>query len=78
MTERDDPKVSETDTPLEMTSDSDQGNDQSALTLWEEFRFLILHEKGWWMVPVLIGLIFIVLAVALSPSTTVPFIYRLF
>ena len=78
MTASDESNVSEKQTPNETPSDSNEASDQSTLTLWEEFCFLILHEKRWWMVPLLVALTMIVLAVAVSQSTTVPFIYRLF
>ncbi len=47
-------------------------------SLWEEFCFLAVHEKKWWLVPILISLSLIAVAVAFRQTATVPFIYRLF
>jgi len=48
------------------------------LTLWQEFCYLIVEERKWWLVPILLSLLLIALAVAFSSSAAAPFIYTLF
>ena len=78
MTHRDKSKTSESETPTETESTLKSDTDKSTLSLWEEFCFLLVHEKQWWLVPILISLALIAVAVAFSQTETVPFIYRLF
>jgi hypothetical protein len=55
----------------------EQEANQPPITLWQEFCYLIVHEKKWWLVPILIALLLIALAVAFSSSAALPFIYTL-
>ncbi len=78
MTHRDKSKTSEPESPMETQSALKSHADKLTLSLWEEFCFLLVHEKKWWLVPILISLALIAVAVAFSQTETVPFIYRLF
>ena len=78
MTKRDQVESSDIDLPIEMPSESERDQNRPSLSLWEEFCFLVVHEKKWWLVPILISLAVIAVAVAFCQLTKVPFIYRLF
>jgi hypothetical protein len=74
----------------ENQSPSDASNDRLAgsrfekeankpnITLWQEFCYLIVHERQWWLVPILLTLGLIAVAVFFSSSAAMPFIYTLF
>jgi hypothetical protein len=80
MTKRDLAESSDIDSDSRIETQSESESDQSrpSLSLWEEFCFLVVHEKKWWLVPILISLAVIAIAVAFCQLTKVPFIYRLF
>ena len=78
MTLRDKSKTSESETSTETQSALKSDANKLTLSLWEEFCFLLVHEKKWWLVPILISLVLSGAAVAFSQTATVPFIYRLF
>jgi hypothetical protein len=48
------------------------------LTLLEEFIHLAVHDRKWWIVPLMLSLVFVAIAVALTQSAIVPFVYTLF
>jgi hypothetical protein len=48
------------------------------LTLLEEFVHLVVHDRKWWIVPLMLSLVFVAIAVALTQSAIVPFVYTLF
>ena len=77
MTKRDQVESSDIDSPIEMPSESESDQNRPSLSLWEGFCFLAVHEKKWWLVPILISLAVIAVAVAFCQLTKVPFIYRL-
>ncbi|MCA9284315.1 MAG: hypothetical protein KDA22_03810 [Phycisphaerales bacterium] len=47
-------------------------------SLLSEFWDLILHEKKWWLIPIIVVLLAIGLLVVLGSSAVAPFIYPLF
>ncbi|MEQ1826886.1 MAG: DUF5989 family protein [Pirellula sp.] len=63
--------------PADVDDFEEQAN-QPPVTLWQEFCYLIVHEKKWWMVPILLCICVIAIAVALSSPAALPFIYTLF
>ena len=78
MNKRNKEKSNESETPLETPSANESDPSRLSLSLWEEFCFLVVQEKKWWLVPILISLAAIAVTVAFCQSTKVPFIYRLF
>ena len=47
-------------------------------SLLSEFWDLVLHEKKWWLIPIIVVLLAIGLLVVLGSSAVAPFIYPLF
>ncbi len=54
-----------------------EANQPSRALIWEVAEFL-LHNKKWWLTPIIIGLLLIALLLVLSGSGLAPFIYPLF
>jgi hypothetical protein len=46
--------------------------------LVREFALFLKHNKGWWLTPILVASLLLVLAAVLLPSQVAPFIYSLF
>jgi hypothetical protein len=53
-------------------------NEEPSLPLYKEFVLFLLHNKKWWLIPILLVLALMGLLVALSGSAVAPFIYPLF
>lgn len=45
---------------------------------WREFAEFLVHNKKWWLVPLLLVLALLTLVVFLSGSPLAPFIYPIF
>ena len=54
-----------------------QAEEAEQSLLWEFVHFLRTNKK-WWLTPILIGIILLTFAVAVSLSPAAPFIYTLF
>jgi hypothetical protein len=52
--------------------------EQVAPGLVSEFFDFVLHNKKWWMIPIVVSLLILGLLVLLSGSGVAPFIYTLF
>jgi hypothetical protein len=48
------------------------------ITLMEEFIYLVVNDRKWWLIPLMLSLVFVAIAVALTQSAIVPFVYTLF
>ena len=69
---------SKRDTHQEQRTEFEKEANKPPMTLWQEFCYLIIEERKWWLVPILVSLVLIALAVAFSSSAATPFIYTLF
>lgn len=74
MTHRDKSKSNASETATETQSELENDANKLRPSLWEEFCFLAVREKKWWLVPILIPLALIAVAVAFRQTATVPFI----
>ena len=52
--------------------------EQSSPGLVREFIDFVLHNKKWWLIPIVVMLLLLGLLVVLSGSGVAPFIYTLF
>ena len=52
--------------------------DQTAPGILSEFIDFVLHNKKWWMIPIVVSLLILGLLVLVSGSGVAPFIYTLF
>jgi hypothetical protein len=60
-------------------SDFEKAAEQDSGTgLLSEFWHFLLHNKKWWLLPILIVLLFMGLLLMLSTTALAPFIYTLF
>lgn len=50
--------------------------DLPRLSLLQEFREFLRHNRKWWLFPILFGLIALAIIAVLLGSTAVPFIYQ--
>lgn len=55
-----------------------EGPTQPAPGLLHELLLFLVHQKKWWLLPVLVLLLLLGLLMALSASPVAPFIYTLF
>ncbi len=53
-------------------------NQQRRASLLKEFALFIVHERKWWMIPILLVLLLIGALVMLAGSGAGPFIYPFF
>ncbi len=51
---------------------------QASPGLLVEFKDFLLHNKKWWLTPIVVVLLFAALFVVLSGSAFAPFIYTIF
>jgi hypothetical protein len=52
--------------------------ERSRVPLLKDFAYFLLHNKRWWLLPILIVLILLSLLMLLSTSAVAPFIYTFF
>jgi len=52
--------------------------DQQQIGIVREFWDFLLHNKKWWITPIVLVLLLVGLLVALSSTAAAPFIYTLF
>lgn len=52
--------------------------DQPQVGLVREFWEFLLHNKKWWLIPIILSLLFIAALTILTASPVAPFIYTLF
>jgi hypothetical protein len=62
----------------ESESSFDQQAEEAEQSLLREFVDFLRTNKKWWLTPILIGIILLTFAVAVSLSPAAPFIYTLF
>ncbi|USO00441.1 MAG: hypothetical protein H6810_01060 [Phycisphaeraceae bacterium] len=67
-----------TDPDHQPTPQPEQDGDDQNVGLARELIELILHNKKWWLVPVILALLVIGLLAVLGSSALAPFIYPLF
>jgi hypothetical protein len=60
------------------TSDFEQQAEMSQPGLAAEFIDFVLHNKKWWLIPIIVVLLMLGLLVLLSGTGAAPFIYTLF
>ena len=72
-----DVKLNGTSSTEKRDSFSDEAN-KPPLTLFQEFRYLAIHDRKWWIIPLLLSLVCVAVAVALTQSALLPFVYTLF
>ena len=46
--------------------------------LWAEFFHFVLHNKKWWLTPIIVLLVLVSALIVLGGSGVAPFIYSLF
>ena len=46
--------------------------------LWKDFAYFLMHNKKWWLLPIILILLALSLLVALSSTAVAPFIYTVF
>ena len=46
--------------------------------LWKDFSYFLIHNKKWWLIPILVTLLVLSLLMLVSSSAAAPFIYTLF
>jgi hypothetical protein len=46
--------------------------------MWKDFGYFLLHNKRWWLLPILIILLLLGLLTAVSSTAIAPFIYTVF
>ncbi len=46
--------------------------------LLADFGYFLVHNKKWWLAPIIIALLLVGLVIALGGSVAAPFIYTLF
>jgi hypothetical protein len=51
---------------------------EAHVPLWKDFAYFLLHNKKWWLIPIIVILIVLSLLVALSSTAIAPFIYTVF
>ena len=71
-----------------MTDDSKKrGNDgddfardaeQASVGLLSEYKDFLLHNKKWWLIPIIVALLLVGVLVILGGTAAAPFIYTLF
>ncbi|MCA9292805.1 MAG: hypothetical protein KDA20_03230 [Phycisphaerales bacterium] len=66
------------DSKTDNTAPSALGTDAENVGLVRELIELILHNKKWWLVPVIIVLLAIGLLVAVGSTALAPYLYPLF
>ena len=47
-------------------------------SLVSEFIDFLKHNKKWWMIPILLALVFVIVVALLATTSAAPFIYPLF
>ena len=47
-------------------------------SLVAEFIDFLKHNKKWWMIPILLALVFVIVVALLATTSAAPFIYPLF
>jgi uncharacterized protein YdaL len=64
--------------PNRPADDFQRQAEQAPRGLLAEFLDFLLHNKKWWLIPIVVVLFFVGLLVFLSGSGAAPFIYTLF
>ena len=59
-------------------TDFEQLPDEQQMSIVREFVYFIVHNKKWWMIPIVFVLLVLGLLVALGSTGAAPFIYTLF
>lgn len=63
---------------LESKESFEQQASEPPITLWQEFCYMVIHERKWWMIPIIASLLLIAVAVLVSTNPATSFIYTLF
>lgn len=66
------------DTPGNATADFKKLAEQKSPGIAAEFLDFILHNKKWWLIPIIVVLLLLGLIALLSGTGAAPFIYTLF
>jgi hypothetical protein len=51
---------------------------EAHIPLWKDFGYFLLHNKKWWLLPILVIVILLGFLMALSSTAIAPFIYTVF
>src|SRR5258708_2242443 len=51
---------------------------QANIPLWKDFAIFLLHNKKWWLLPIILILLVLSLLMAISSTAISPFIYTIF
>jgi hypothetical protein len=51
---------------------------EANIPLWKDFGYFLLHNKKWWLLPIIVILVLLGLLTALSSTAIAPFIYTVF
>ena len=64
--------------PYRSTNDFQRQAEQKPPSLVAEFIYFLLHNKKWWLIPIVVVFLLFGLLVFLSGTGAAPFIYTLF
>jgi hypothetical protein len=51
---------------------------EANIPLWKDFGYFLIHNKKWWLLPIIAILVLLGLLTALSSTAIAPFIYTVF
>ena len=63
---------------VERKSEFEQRANEGQVGLIREFAVFLIHNKKWWLTPIILVLLLVGLLVVLSGTGAAPFIYTLF
>jgi hypothetical protein len=68
--------------PLPQTKARDElkaaAQQEANIPLWKDFGYFLLHNKKWWLLPIIVILVLLGLLMAVSSTAIAPFIYTVF
>ena len=62
----------------EPQSSFEQEAERESVGLLAEYRDFLLHNKKWWLIPIIVALLLVGVLVILGSTAAAPFIYTLF
>jgi hypothetical protein len=51
---------------------------EANIPLWKDFGYFLIHNKKWWLLPIIVILVLLGLLTAISSTAIAPFIYSVF
>jgi hypothetical protein len=52
--------------------------EEANIPLWKDFGYFLIHNKKWWLLPIIVILVLLGLLTAISSTAIAPFIYSVF